>query len=180
MGWDHLRGLANAYREGRQQAFAEDGQNELISMREPIMNFTAFTGYIGETEDEALQIGGPIAMSFLGPVLEMFYEPLADRSPSYAYMRDVRAAVGDVVESGDVGALTQRTPNVAVGTVEQVTDKIERLQQLGYNEFGFRIDGHSHQGIMEQLERWGRYIIPHFTMPNSVVPKNMAVAGRIG
>ncbi|MBB6375583.1 hypothetical protein BKA01_002805 [Pseudonocardia eucalypti] len=33
---------------------------------------------------------------------------------------------------------------------------------------------------MEQLERWGKYVIPHFTMRNSVIPKDLAVPGRVG
>jgi alkanesulfonate monooxygenase SsuD/methylene tetrahydromethanopterin reductase-like flavin-dependent oxidoreductase (luciferase family) len=184
MGWDHLATQAAAFREGREEhlalAPATNGGFPTPAGPEPIMNFTAFTGYVGETEEEAIEVGGPIAWSFLGPVLEMFYEPLAEASPSYAYMKHIRAAIGDVIESRDVGALIDRTPNVLVGTPEQIIEKIERLELLGYNDVGFRIDGHDHAGIMRQLEMWGKYIIPHFTMRNSIVPVDIAVPGRVG
>jgi alkanesulfonate monooxygenase SsuD/methylene tetrahydromethanopterin reductase-like flavin-dependent oxidoreductase (luciferase family) len=85
-----------------------------------------------------------------------------------------------VIEAGDIKALVARTPNVLVGTSEQIIEKIERLESMGYDDVGFRIDGHTHEGIMEQLERWGKYIIPHFTMRNSVIPKDLAVPGRVG
>jgi alkanesulfonate monooxygenase SsuD/methylene tetrahydromethanopterin reductase-like flavin-dependent oxidoreductase (luciferase family) len=176
MGWDHLRKQSDAYEEGRKACETEWGAGTRPSTK----NFTAFTGYVGNDETEAIEVGGPIAMSFLGPVLEMFYEPLAEAAPSYAYMKQIRESVGDVIETGDISGLVERTPNVLVGTAEQIIDKIERLEMLGYDDVGFRIDGHTHQGIMEQLERWGKYIIPHFTMPNSVIPKNMAVPGRVG
>jgi alkanesulfonate monooxygenase SsuD/methylene tetrahydromethanopterin reductase-like flavin-dependent oxidoreductase (luciferase family) len=176
MGWEHLQKQADAFNEGRAESVATWG----YSNRPSTMNFTAFTGYIGRDEAEAVEIGGPIAFSFLGPVLEMFYEPLAEASPSYAYMKQIRGALGDIIESRDVEALIKQTPNVLVGTAEQIIEKVERLELLGYDDVGFRIDGHSHEGIMEQLELWGKYVIPHFTMRNSVVPKDLAVPGRVG
>lgn len=176
MGWDHLAKQSDAYEAGRTESETLWG----ATTRPSTKNFTAFTGYIGNDEDEAVEVGGPIAMSFLGPVLEMFYEPLAEAAPSYAYMKQIRESVGDFIESQDIRALMTQTPNVLVGTAEQVIDKIERLELLGYDDVGFRIDGHSHDGIMEQLERWGKHVIPHFTMRNSVIPKNLAVPGRVG
>ncbi|HYF24741.1 MAG TPA: LLM class flavin-dependent oxidoreductase [Baekduia sp.] len=183
MGWEHLAKQAEAFREGQaQRSDAAQGLDAL--QHDPAgsvpMNFTAFTGYIGRDEAEAVEVGGPIAFSFLGPVLEMFYEPLAEASPSYAYMKQIREAIGDIIETQDVPALIDRTPNVLVGTAEQIIEKIEQLELLGYGDVGFRIDGHDHHGIMEQLELWGKYVIPHFTMRNSVVPKDIAVPGRVG
>jgi alkanesulfonate monooxygenase SsuD/methylene tetrahydromethanopterin reductase-like flavin-dependent oxidoreductase (luciferase family) len=176
MGWEHLREQSNAFDKGRAESQTRRGKPS----RRSIKNFTAFTGYVGNDEAEAIEVGGPIAMSFLGPVLKMFYEPLAERAPSYAYMKQIRESIGDVIEAGDIKALVARTPNVLVGTSEQIIEKIERLESMGYDDVGFRIDGHTHEGIMEQLERWGKYIIPHFTMRNSVIPKDLAVPGRVG
>jgi alkanesulfonate monooxygenase SsuD/methylene tetrahydromethanopterin reductase-like flavin-dependent oxidoreductase (luciferase family) len=176
MGWEHLAKQSDAYEAGRKESETLWG----AAPRPSTKNFTAFTGYIGKDEDEAVEIGGPIAMSFLGPVLEMLYEPLAEAAPSYGYLKQIRESVGDFIESEDIRGLMERTPNVLVGTAEQVIDKIERLELLGYDDVGFRIDGHTHEGIMQQLERWGRYVIPHFTMRNSVIPKDLAVLGRVG
>jgi alkanesulfonate monooxygenase SsuD/methylene tetrahydromethanopterin reductase-like flavin-dependent oxidoreductase (luciferase family) len=176
MGWEHLAKQSEAYEDGRKECETFWGATSRPSTK----NFTAFTGYIGKDEDEAAEVGGPIAMSFLGPVLELFYEPLAEAAPSYAYMKQIRESVGDVIETRDIRGLMKRTPNVLVGTAEQVIEKIERLELLGYDDVGFRIDGHTHDGIMEQLELWGKYVIPHFTMRNSVIPKDLAVPGRVG
>jgi alkanesulfonate monooxygenase SsuD/methylene tetrahydromethanopterin reductase-like flavin-dependent oxidoreductase (luciferase family) len=176
LGWDHLETQAAAYRGGQAMSPALWARTDRLST----MNFTAFTGYIGADEAQALEIGGPIAFSFLGPVLEMFYEPLAEASPSYAYMKEIRAQIGDIIESNDVPALIDRSPNVLVGTAEQIIEKVERLETMGYDDVGFRIDGHTHEGIMEQIERWGKHVIPHFTMRNSIVPKDLAVPGRVG
>jgi alkanesulfonate monooxygenase SsuD/methylene tetrahydromethanopterin reductase-like flavin-dependent oxidoreductase (luciferase family) len=176
MGWEYLQKQSDAFEEGRLEATHPWGAGDPPSVK----NFTAFTGYVGSDETEALEVGGPIAMSFLGPVLEMFYEPLAEAAPSYAYFKKIRESIGDVLDSGDIGELVKRSPNVLIGTDEQIIEKIERLEALGYHDVGFRIDGHTHDGIMEQLERWGKYVIPHFTMRNSVIPKDLAVPGRIG
>lgn len=174
MGWEHLSKQAEAYREGQAEARSD------APAPPAIVNFTAFTGYVGESEEEAIEIAGPLAMSFLGPVVKQFYEPLAERSASYAYMKQISESVADIIESEDVAALADRSPNVLIGTADQVIEKIERLEALGYDDVGFRIDGHDHRTTMEQLERWGKYVIPHFTMRNSVVPQHNQLAGRIG
>ncbi|MGD9764580.1 MAG: LLM class flavin-dependent oxidoreductase [Candidatus Binatia bacterium] len=171
-GWDHLAEQAEVYRSSIAKARPAHG------MVTNSLGCCALTGYCAETWEEAAEVGGPIAFSFLNDVLEYLYLPLAEASKDYGYMKAIATELADLRHTGDARKLNDRTPTVILGTPDQLIEKIKKLELLGYDEVVIRIDGMGHQKLMKSLELIGKYVIPEFNRPNAVIRK-LSIPGRV-
>jgi alkanesulfonate monooxygenase SsuD/methylene tetrahydromethanopterin reductase-like flavin-dependent oxidoreductase (luciferase family) len=171
-GWDHLAEQAGIYRRALAAAKPAGG------IVNDSMGACALTGYCAETWQEAADVGGPIAFSFLNGVLENLYLPLARASKDYAYFEKISTDLAGLRHTGDARALNDRTPTVILGTPDQIIEKVKRLEKMGYDEVVMRIDGMGHQKLMKSLELMGKYVIPEFARPNSVV-RELSIEGRV-
>jgi alkanesulfonate monooxygenase SsuD/methylene tetrahydromethanopterin reductase-like flavin-dependent oxidoreductase (luciferase family) len=105
------------------------------------------------------------------------YDRLADTSDDYAYTR----AIKDLVDGRgmDVDYMINESGGFIVGDVEDCIAQIQRLDDLGIDDLWLRVDSMSHEHIMATLERFGKYVIPHFKTPHAVVRPPEDVIGRI-
>ncbi|MRH29873.1 LLM class flavin-dependent oxidoreductase [Microbacterium sp. SYP-A9085] len=131
--------------------------------------YTMIPAYCAPTKREAVETGGPIALSYLGRVSKFTYGNLAKRSKDFAYMGEVGNQLGGLYEDQDVVGLMNRTPQVMLGDPDDFIESIKTLESLGYDEVTMRIEGMGHEKVMRSLDLIGRYVIPEFTRPGSVV-----------
>ena len=91
---------------------------------------------------------------------------LGERSADYAYMTQLRKREKYV---GDLDFLRENSPTYMVGTPDDYIERIEKLAKMGIDEVIFNIDGVGHDKIMQAFELIGRYVIPEFKRPGTVV-----------
>lgn len=170
LGWDYTQQQITAYDDGLAQSEPIAGKPYRSAV------FTAFASFVSHDEDEAIERGGEAAFAFMVPVLEKLYEPLAKMSNTYDYMLDIRNTLGDIIESRDKKRFIDFSPCTIAGTPQQVVATLKRLEAMGYDEAILRIDGHSHETLMQQIELIGREVIPQLSTPEHVVPEPAAMA----
>lgn len=173
-GWDHLQEQVSHYRKALAAAKPTVPSNGVLDS----MGCCALTGYCAETFEEAKEVAGPIAYGFFNDVLEYLYLPLAASSPDYAYFRKIAEDLADIRARRDLDALIDRSPTILLGTPDQLIEKIKRLEKMGFHEVVMRIDGMGHEKILKALRLMGRYVIPEFKRPNSVI-RELSIPGRV-
>ncbi len=122
--------------------------------------------------------GRPDRVQFLNDVLEYLYLPLANASKDYDYFKKISIDLADLRHTGDAKKLNERTPTSSWDPPDQLIEKIKKLEGLGYDEVVMRIDGLGHQKLMKSLELIGKYVIPEFNRPNSVI-RALSIPGRV-
>lgn len=70
---------------------------------------------------------------------------------------------------GDFRWLMEHTPSVLLGTPDDFIETIKRLESLGYDEVALRVDGFGHEQNKKTIELVGKYVIPEFRQPASIV-----------
>jgi alkanesulfonate monooxygenase SsuD/methylene tetrahydromethanopterin reductase-like flavin-dependent oxidoreductase (luciferase family) len=92
------------------------------------------------------------------------YERLAKLSADYAYM----GAVKDV-RFDDTDWMLQDSGNFIVGDPDACVQQLKVLEEMGIDTVLLRIDSLPHDQLMRSIELFGKYVIPHFKAPGSVV-----------
>jgi alkanesulfonate monooxygenase SsuD/methylene tetrahydromethanopterin reductase-like flavin-dependent oxidoreductase (luciferase family) len=95
------------------------------------------------------------------------YDRLADTSADYSYTKTIKQHVDSHIEDADY--MMDDSASFVVGDPEACIKQIRKFEELGVQELWLRLDSMPHQKIVETLERFGRYVIPHFKNPKSVV-----------
>ena len=93
-------------------------------------------------------------------------------------MGKIATELAEVLRNHDIDALLERTPSCIIGTPDYVIEKIKRLERIGYNEVVMRMDGFGHENIMKSLTLMGKYVIPEFKRPTSIV-RVFSIPGRV-
>lgn len=163
LGWADLEEKAETY----QQAIKNPTRPISPHITNRMVNCT-ITAYCAETREEAKAIAAPIAMSFLSAVSKFTYGQLASQSKDFAYMADTGRRLKDVIENEDIDGLIELSPSVLIGTPDDFIERGERLLAMGYDDITLRIEGMGHEKVMKSMELIGRYVIPHFSAPNSI------------
>lgn len=147
--------------------------------------YTMIPAYCAPTRKEAIETGGPIALSYIGGVSKYTYGVLAKRSKDFTYMGDLGAELTGMYEDEDVMGLIDRSPQTMLGDPDDFIEQIKELEALGFDEVTMRIEGMGHAKVMRSLELIGRYVIPEFNRPGSVVrgpgasvPEDVQAANR--
>ncbi|HWM11102.1 MAG TPA: LLM class flavin-dependent oxidoreductase [Solirubrobacteraceae bacterium] len=92
------------------------------------------------------------------------YERLSKLSADYAYM----GAVKDV-RFDDIDWMLQESGNFIVGDPDACVSQLRVLEEMGIDTVLLRIDSLPHDQLMRSIELFGKYVIPHFKAPSTVV-----------
>ena len=95
------------------------------------------------------------------------YDRLADTSADYSYTKTIKKHVDSHIEDADY--MMDDSASFVVGDPEGCIKQIRKFEELGVQQLWLRLDSMPHAKIIETLERFGRYVIPHFKNPKSVV-----------
>jgi alkanesulfonate monooxygenase SsuD/methylene tetrahydromethanopterin reductase-like flavin-dependent oxidoreductase (luciferase family) len=95
------------------------------------------------------------------------YDRLADTSDDYSYTKTIKQHVDSHIEDADY--MMDDSASFVVGDPEACIKQIRKFEELGVQELWLRLDSMPHKEILATLERFGRYVIPHFKNPKSVV-----------
>ena len=95
------------------------------------------------------------------------YDRLATTTDDYAYMKDIKQNVDENVM--DVDYMLNESASFVVGAPEDCIEQVRRFEALGIDELWLRIDTGEHDEMLRTIERFGKYVIPHFKSPHAVV-----------
>ena len=92
------------------------------------------------------------------------YERLSQMSKDYAYM----GAVKDV-RFDDVDWMLGESGNFIVGDPDECVRQVKMVEALGVDTLIMRIDSLPHDQLLRSIELFGKYVIPRFRAPSTVV-----------
>jgi len=92
------------------------------------------------------------------------YERLAKLSKDYAYMGAVAK-----IDFDDRDFMLNESAGFIVGDPAECIRQVQKYADLGIDTLLLRIDSIPHDVIMKTIENFGKYVIPHFRAPHSVV-----------
>lgn len=92
------------------------------------------------------------------------YERLSKLSSDYAYM----GAVKDI-DLTDERYMLDESAGFIVGDPEACIAQVKRFADMGVEAIAMRMDGLPHKELMKSIELFGKYVIPSFKNPRSVV-----------
>jgi alkanesulfonate monooxygenase SsuD/methylene tetrahydromethanopterin reductase-like flavin-dependent oxidoreductase (luciferase family) len=160
LGWDHVEKCVRLYKDAIQDAepFANYPVTDMIG-------YCPFTVNCAETTDKAIETARHVADGFFRGTMWL-YEELAARSEGYA---DLGMISKLKEKAGDYRFLMDHTPTVMLGTPDELIKRIKRLEAMGIGEVVLRIDGMGHTQNRKAIELIGKYVIPEFRYPSSIV-----------
>lgn len=127
----------------------------------------ACTARCAKTNDLALEVAERDMTQLAQVLVNDLYVQLAERSTEgYSQFERVRE-LRDHLD--DPEWLRTSGPSILVGDPEHCVHQVQRLKEMGADEVVLRIDNGTHEEIMSSLEHFGRYVIPYFSNPASVV-----------
>ncbi|WP_310962447.1 LLM class flavin-dependent oxidoreductase [Nocardioides terrisoli] len=92
------------------------------------------------------------------------YDRLAQLSSDYAYMGAVKN-----IDLADQRYMFEDSAGFIVGDPEACIAQVKRFADMGIDAITMRIDGLPHRELMRSIELFGKYVIPTFKNPRSVV-----------
>jgi Coenzyme F420-dependent N5,N10-methylene tetrahydromethanopterin reductase and related flavin-dependent oxidoreductases len=162
LGWDDLEKYLKAYNAVPDSEVTPVGKYAVRSAASSVM-----TAYCAETNEEALKKAESNLLRFAQMIINDVYVQLAERSAAeyggfsrFTELRD---------HANDAKFLRDTTPTILVGDPDYCTEQIQRHRELGADEIVLRMDGDSHEENMRNIEWFGRYVIPRFNNPCSVL-----------
>ncbi len=169
LGWDYLKDGIDEYRKGLSQVQPVTGHvNDTLAI-------CAFSAHCSESIEEAKRVGGVDAFRFLRGVSHI-YSILSEQSDDYAYMSQVK----ELKDHGqDIDFLREKTSSIVVGTPDDFIERVRKCQELGAEEVIWRIEGAGHEETMKTIDLIGRYVIPEFKNPDSIIREMGHLRGPI-
>ena len=158
MGWDYFEKSARLYKEQIQQA------EPVGAFVTNCLSAVTLNCACAETTAQAVEETRESILNFATPVIESFYPDLGRQAKSYAYMLELEK-IRD--RSRDLDWLRNET-SVLVGDPDVFIERIGRYREVGADEVIMRLDG-THEQIMRSIKLIGKYVIPKFKTPRSVI-----------
>lgn len=161
-GWDALGEHLAAYNDVPESDLAP-------AVRRPVRSAGAFVGTArcAKTNDLALEAAVGDLTTTASAIINDIYVQLAERSTAgYAHFDHIRE-LRDKID--DLEFLRNCGPTVLVGDPDHCITQIHRMAELGADEVILRIDYGTHDELMSTIEAFGKWVIPHFNNPRSVV-----------
>lgn len=162
LGWDVLQSYLDAYNNVCESEVKPVGAYAVKSAGATVM-----TARCAKTNDEAMAHAERDLLKFARVIINDVYVQLAERSPEqyggFSRFAELRDHVDDAAWLRDCG------PTILVGDPEYCIGQVQRLADAGADEVILRIDGGTHDEIMQSIENFGRYVIPYFSNPAGVV-----------
>jgi alkanesulfonate monooxygenase SsuD/methylene tetrahydromethanopterin reductase-like flavin-dependent oxidoreductase (luciferase family) len=139
----------------------------------PSAGTLVFIAHCAETREQAYEEALPIFRDYLPSIVSSLAN-LAKHSSSYAYMGEVVERVEEVVAAAAssksaIDHLIDSTATIVLGSPDDCIEQIERFQAAGIDEMILRLDTVPHASLMKSIELFGKYVIPHFKNPRSIV-----------
>jgi len=125
-----------------------------------------------DTTEEAIRLARP-ALEYPKNALGA-YERLSKLSQDYAYM----GAVSEIDFDNDEFMLSD-SAGFIVGDPAECIRQVQKFVDLGIDTLYLRIDSVPHSAIMKSIENFGKYVIPHFKSPQSLVKSGEEVMAEI-
>ena len=152
-GWDFVQECLDLYRASWVDA-SERGRatNSTFSS-------LALRAHCAETSEKAIEEASDAAFEMVDLVMRWFTK-LAEKSDDYAYM----GRIEELKEhQRDLPYMVERAPYLTIGDPDLFVERIERLEEMGVDEFILEIDGLGHDKHMSAIELIGREVIPRTT-----------------
>lgn len=128
--------------------------------------------HCAETTEEAERwsntLAETVALSIDG------YERLSKLSKDYAYLAKIKN-----VDFANKRYLFDNSASFIVGNPEKCIAQVQRFVDMGIDAIAMRIDGLPHRELMKSIELFGKYVIPTFKNPRSVVRRHEEVLADI-
>jgi alkanesulfonate monooxygenase SsuD/methylene tetrahydromethanopterin reductase-like flavin-dependent oxidoreductase (luciferase family) len=128
--------------------------------------------HCAETTEEAERwsntLAETVALSIDG------YERLSKMSKDYAYLAKIKN-----VDFANKRYLFDDSASFIVGNPEKCIAQVQRFVDMGIDAIAMRIDGLPHRELMKSIELFGKYVIPTFKNPRSVVRRHEEVLAGI-
>jgi alkanesulfonate monooxygenase SsuD/methylene tetrahydromethanopterin reductase-like flavin-dependent oxidoreductase (luciferase family) len=149
-GWDFVQECLDLYRSSWTDA-AERGR-----LTNSTFSSLALRAHCAETSERALEEAGDAAFEMVDLVMSWFSK-LAKQSDDYSYM----ARIEEMEEHRrDLPFMVERAPYLSIGDPDFFVERIERMEEMGIDEFILEIDGLGHDRHVNAIELIGREVIP--------------------
>ena len=162
LGWEVLQANLDAYNSVPDSEVDPVGAYAIKSAASSVMSVRC-----AKTTDLALEHAEEDLLRFAQMIINDVYVQLAERSPE---MYGEFSRIGQLRKHAD-DAEWLRTcgPTVLVGDPQYCIEQVQKTADIGADEIVLRIDGGTHEERMATIENLGRYVIPYFSNPGSVV-----------
>lgn len=128
--------------------------------------------HCAETNEEAERWAATLAHSVALSIDA--YERLSKLSADYGSLGKIKN-----VDFKNERYLFDESGSFIVGDVETCTRQVQRYVDMGIDALALRIDGMPHKELMKSIELFGKYVIPRFKNPRSVVRTSDAILADI-
>ncbi|MCA6100091.1 LLM class flavin-dependent oxidoreductase [Bradyrhizobium australafricanum] len=102
------------------------------------------------------------------------YERLSKLSADYGSLGKIKN-----IDFKNERYLFDESGSFIVGDVETCARQVQRFVDIGIDALALRIDGMPHKELMKSIELFGKYVIPRFKNPRSVVRTSDAILADI-
>jgi alkanesulfonate monooxygenase SsuD/methylene tetrahydromethanopterin reductase-like flavin-dependent oxidoreductase (luciferase family) len=153
LGWDYLAEQIALYRESIADA------KPVGAFVNDYVGYYVATAFCGETPRSARDGGRERALAYVQAAIALYNRMPA--TPAYAYMHEVAARLE--AHKTDLDYLINHTPTVMVGTPDELTETLRRLEALGVDEVLLRIDGFGLAQDLAVIDLIGEAVIPRLT-----------------
>jgi alkanesulfonate monooxygenase SsuD/methylene tetrahydromethanopterin reductase-like flavin-dependent oxidoreductase (luciferase family) len=151
-GWDYVADCARTYK-----AALADAEPIGRFVTDSLSSFV-FAANCAPSQEQAEREAAETVQSILAMVTRMFTR-LAKESSGYEYMDGIRAIEE---HKHDLRWLIDRAPYISLGTPEFFVERLERLEDLGFDRVALRVDGLPHDVCMRSIELLGEHVLPRF------------------
>nr|WP_235999363.1 LLM class flavin-dependent oxidoreductase [Bradyrhizobium uaiense] len=128
--------------------------------------------HCADTNEEAEQWATTLAHSVALSIDA--YERLSKLSADYGSLGKIKD-----IDFKNERYLFDESGSFIVGDVETCAKQVQRYIDVGIDALALRIDGMPHKELMKSIELFGKYVIPRFKNPRSVVRKSDAILADI-
>ncbi|MFQ3453994.1 MULTISPECIES: LLM class flavin-dependent oxidoreductase [unclassified Bradyrhizobium] len=128
--------------------------------------------HCADTNEEAEQWATTLAHSVALSIDA--YERLSKLSADYGSLGKIKD-----IDFKNERYLFDESGSFIVGDVETCAKQVQRYVDMGIDALALRIDGMPHKELMKSIELFGKYVIPRFKNPRSVVRKSDAILADI-
>lgn len=168
-GWDYAKDCAEAHIEGFKTAAPIGG----LYPPNPGRAFLTFPAYVAETHDRAIDEARETTLGLVAHLADL-YTTVAKHEKekggeSYGYLLELADKILPFTK--DIEGLIEHSPTAMVGTPDELIERIQRLEKMGYNEIILKFDNHGHRNNLRAMEMFAKYVIPGVKHP-SLIPDN--------
>jgi alkanesulfonate monooxygenase SsuD/methylene tetrahydromethanopterin reductase-like flavin-dependent oxidoreductase (luciferase family) len=151
LGWEFLASCVDAYKTAVRTA-----AEPIFGWVNNRLAFSSIGVSCAATRDEAIAVGGPVALQFVDVVIR-FNVILARRSADYAYLGQVEKLEA---HRDDLDYLMAAAPYITIGTPDDLIARAAEIHAMGADDLIYRLDGMGHEENLRAIEMIGRHVIP--------------------